>query len=174
MKGSLFESNSSENRARRDLVHDRCRAFSRSPSKGHFKKLKTIFQSCSDDLRIEYGFHCDYGNNIKFGERVYVNINCTILDGGNVNVGNDVLIGPNVQLITINHDLDSSCRLEKHSYVRDIKIGNNVWIGAGVIILPGAIIEDNVVIGAGSIVTGLLKSNRLYIGNPAKLNRKIG
>ncbi|PCI71794.1 MAG: maltose acetyltransferase [Gammaproteobacteria bacterium] len=173
MKGLLFDSNSSENRARRDLVHDRCRAYTRSPSKGHFKKLKTLFNKCGNDVRIEYGFHCDYGNKISFGEGVYLNINCTILDGGDVIIGDDVLIGPNVQFITVNHEIQASARLHKKAYVQSIKIGNKVWIGAGVIILPGAIIEDNVVVGAGSIVTGLLKSNRLYTGNPAQLNKEI-
>ena len=173
MKGELFDSNSPESRARRDLVHDRCRAYTRSPSKGHFKKLKTLFNTCGNNVRIEYGFHCDYGNKISFGEGVYVNINCTILDGADVIIGDDVLVGPNVQLITINHEIQASARLNKKAYVQSINIGNNVWIGAGVIILPGTVIEDNVVIGAGSIVTRSLKSNGLYTGNPAQLNRKI-
>ena len=76
-------------------------------------------------------------------------------------------------MITVNHEIQANARLNKKAYVQSIEIGNNVWIGAGVIILPGAIIEDDVVIGAGSIVTGLLKSNQLYIGNPAQSNRAI-
>lgn len=173
MKGILFDSNSSENRARRDLAHERCRSYTRSPSKGHFKKLKMLFFSSGEDLRIEYGFHCDYGDKISFGERVYINHNCTILDGADVFIGDDVLIGPNVQMITVNHELESIPRLQKTAYVQNIKIGNNVWIGAGAIILPGTNIEDNVVIGAGSVVTGLLKTQYLYAGNPATIIRKI-
>ncbi len=173
MLGSRFDSNSSENRVRRDLVHEKCRAYTRSPSKGHFKKLKEIFLNCGIGTRIEYGFHCDYGNKVSLGENVYINVNCCILDGGLVEIGNDVLIGPNVQIITLNHDLNGTKRTEKFSYIKDVKIGNNVWIGAGAIILPGAIIEDNVVVAAGCIVNGLLCSNYLYAGNPSVKIKKI-
>jgi len=169
----FFDSNSAENRSRRDLVHERCRAYTRSPSKGHFKKLKEIFSTCGKDVRIEYGFHCDYGNKITFGDRVYINVNCTILDGGEVNIGDDVLIGPNVQFITVNHALEAESRLSKKAYVQNIEIGDNVWIGAGAIILPGTRVENNVVIGAGCVANGTLKSGNLYAGIPSKMIRKI-
>ncbi|MGB0495373.1 MAG: DapH/DapD/GlmU-related protein [Kangiellaceae bacterium] len=172
MKGILFESNTSENRERRHATHEICRTYSRTPSKGHFKKLRNIFSFCGKDVRMEYGFHCDYGNKISIGERSYFNINCTILDGGLVIIGDDVLIGPNVQILTINHDVNAQSRLDKKTYVQDIKIGNNVWIGAGAIILAGSIIEDNVVVGAGSVVSGRLHDGYLYAGTPLKKIKK--
>jgi maltose O-acetyltransferase len=173
MKGRLFDNNSSENRARRDFVHEKCRAYTRSPSKGHFKKLKEIFKSCGNHVRIEYGFHCDYGNKIRIGNNTYFNINCSILDGGNVEIGDDVLIGPNVQIVTLNHSTNPIDRLKKTAYVKDISIGNNVWIGAGVILLPGTKIENGVVVAAGSVVKGLLKKDHLYAGIPAKRIKEL-
>ena len=162
-----FDSLSSEKRELRNSVHDVCREFQRAPSKGNLKKLKRIFQSCGVDVFIEQGFYCDYGNLINLGNRVYFNINCTLLDGGKITIGDDVLIGPNVQILTINHHLAPSKRLLKANLAKDVTIGNNVWIGAGAIILPGIVIADGSVIAAGSVVTKNVVNNSLYAGNPA-------
>ena len=163
----IFDSLSSQNRERRSQVHDICRLFSRSPSKGNLSKLKTLFAHVGNDLFVEQGFYCDYGNKINLGDRVYINVNCTMLDGGEIKIGDDVLIGPNVQILTVNHPTSPSERLRKISLIENVSIGNNVWIGAGAIILPGVTIDNNVVVGAGSVVTKDLPANCLYVGNPA-------
>lgn len=168
-----FDSLSSENREHRNSVHDLCRQFNRAPSKGHLKKLKQAFHSFGENLIIEQGFHCDYGHKISFGDRVYLNINCTLLDGGKIEIGNDALIGPNVQILTVNHPMSSKQRLNKTNLVKDVFIGNNVWIGAGAIILPGVSIADGAVIGAGSVVTKDVDEYCLWAGNPAVKVREL-
>lgn len=174
--------------AQRKSVHELCRQFSRSPSKGNLKRLKTLFHSCGEEVFIEHGFHMDYGDNITIGDRVFINVNCTLVDGkgheankadaerlphGKISIGNDCLIGPNVQLLAVSHDVDPQSRLAKHNYVDDITIGNNVWMGAGVIILAGVTIGDNAVIGAGSVVTKNVDKQSFYGGNPAQKVRAL-
>lgn len=162
-----FNSLSDDNRVLRKKAHAQCLQFNRDPSKGHLKQLKRLFANFGEHLIIETGFHCDYGNKISFGDRVYININCTLLDGGRIVIGDDVLVGPNVQMITVNHPLCPKERLNKTNLAKDISVGNNVWIGAGAIILPGVKIGDDTVVGAGSVVTKNIEGNSLYAGNPA-------
>ena len=166
----------------RNSVHELCRQFNRSPSKGNLKRLKALFHACGEEVFIEHGFHMDYGDNITMGDRVFINVNFTLVDGkgaeaskaddehlinGKISIGNDCLIGPNVQLLAVSHDVDPQSRLAKHNYVDDIIIGNNVWLGGGVIILAGVIIGDNAVVGAGSVVTKNVEEQSFYAGNPA-------
>lgn len=152
----------------RRKVHELCRQFSRSPSKGNLKRLIQVFEHCGEQVFIEGGFYCDYGNKITLGDRVFININCTILDGGKVTIGDDCLIGPNVQFLTVGHDTNPALRLVKHNYADDITLGKNVWLGAGTIVLAGVSIGDNSVVGAGSVVCKNVDSNSVYAGNPAK------
>lgn len=180
---SRFNSLTPELIAQRKSVHELCRQFSRSPSKGNLKRLKTLFHSCGEEVFIEHGFHMDYGDNIVIGDRVFINVNCTLIDGkrsaahkaeddiltnGQISIGNDCLIGPNVQLLAVSHDVDPQERLAKHNYVDNITIGNNVWVGAGAIIFSGVTIGDNAVVGAGSVVTKNVDEQSFYGGNPAK------
>lgn len=170
---NIFDSLTSENRSKRQACHDLCRQFNRSPSKGNLKKLKQVFQTYGSELKIEQGFHCDYGDRISFGDRVYLNINCTLLDGGKICFGDDVLVGPNVQILTVNHPTDAEQRLTRKSLIEDIVIGNNVWIGAGAILLPGIKVDNNSVIAAGSIVTQDVEANVIVAGNPAKIVKQL-
>ncbi len=158
---------------RRSIVHDACRKYNHAPSKGNLKRIQGLLGIYGESLRIEQGFYCDYGDKIFIGNRVYININCTLLDGGKITLGDDVLIGPNVQILTVNHPTDPQQRLTKTSYIKDVTIGNNVWIGAGAIILPGVTIGDGAVIGAASLVSKDVKSYCLYLGNPARMVRKL-
>jgi len=167
-----FDSITPELVSQRKSVHELCRQFSRSPSKGNLKRLKALFHSCGENVFIEYGFHMDYGDSISLGARTFINANCTIVDAAKaanrkVHIGSDCLIGPNVQLLAVSHDIDPKARLAKHNYADDIIIGNNVWLGGGVIILAGVTIGDNSVVGAGSVLTKAIEANSFYAGNPA-------
>jgi len=167
----LFNSISKEYLTQRKLAGDTCRLFNKSPSKGNLKRIKSLFFDCGEEVIIEAGFHCDYGSTLIIGDRTFININCTILDSplpeSAISIGNDCLIGPNVQLLAVSHALDPQQRLSKENFSQPISIGNNVWVGAGVIILAGITIGDNAVIGAGSIVTKNVAANTVVVGNPA-------
>ena len=169
--------------SQRKSVHEVCRQFTRSPSKGNLKRLKALFASCGDNVFIEYGFHMDYGSSISLGDRTFINTNCTIVDGAQmdaanpnnckIDIGADCLIGPNVQLLAVFHDVEPRARLTKCNYVDDIIIKNNVWLGGGVIVLAGVVIGENTIVGAGSVVTKSIEANSFYAGNPAVKVRNL-
>jgi len=132
-----------------------------------------LFGRVGKEFYIEPPFRCDYGYNISIGENFYSNYNCTILDCAQVTIGNDVLFGPNVSLFTAGHPIHSVPRNEGIEYAFPITIGNNVWIGGGVIVNPGITIGDNVVIGSGSVVTKDIPPNVIAVGNPCKVLKEI-
>jgi maltose O-acetyltransferase len=173
LMSQIFDSLTPKLIQQRNITHDACRLFSRSPSRGNLKRLTNLFNRCGAETFIEQGFYCDYGDKISLGDRVFININCTMLDAGQIIIGDDCLIGPNVQILTVTHALSPSERLNKASYKDDVNIGNNVWLGAGVIVLPGINIADGAVIGAGSIVTKDVEACCLYLGNPAQKIRQL-
>lgn len=123
---------------------------------------------------IESPFHCDYGFNITLGENFYANVNLVILDGAKVTIGANAFIAPNVGIYTAGHPMDAERRNQGLEYALPVTIGDNVWIGGGVSILPGARIDSNTVIGAGSIVRGDVPAGVLYAGNPGRVIREIG
>lgn len=175
---TLFNSISPNLINQRKLVHDVCRQFNRSPSKGNLARIKNCFAYCGKDVFIEYGFHMDYGDSFSIGDRTFINTNFTLIDGPNetqcqVRIGDDCLIGPNVQLLAVSHDIEPNARLNKANYVDDIILGNNVWLGGGVVVLSGITIGDNTVVGAGSVVTKHLEGNSFYAGNPAVKIREL-
>lgn len=155
----------------RKTAHETCRLFAKSPSKGNLKRIKSLFAHSGEGVIIEAGFHCDYGSQIHIGDRTFININCTVLDApineGAISIGDDCLIGSNVQLLAVSHAIEPKQRLQKENFAAAITIGNNVWIGAGVIVLAGVTIGDNAVVGAGSIVTKDVAANTVVAGNPA-------
>ena len=122
---------------------------------------------------IEPPFYCDYGYNIVLGDNVFINFNCTFLDSAPIVIGDKTLIGTSVQLITVNHPLESNVRDTDLEYARSITIGESVWIGSGAIILPGINIADRAVIAAGSVVTKDVHADTLVAGNPAKPSKQI-
>lgn len=136
------------------------------------------------NLWITAPFFVDYGNNIYLGNNCEVNMNCTFLDDNKIIIGNNALIAPNVQIYTAFHPTNSQERFgevkEDGSFefcktqTAPVVIGNNVWIGGGVIIMPGVTIGDNVVIGAGSVVTKDIPSNKIAYGNPCRVVRDNG
>ena len=122
---------------------------------------------------VESPFYCDYGYEIKVGDNVYINFNCTILDGASVEIGNDVLIGPNVQIYTANHPTDWKIRAVELEFAEPIKIGNNSWMGGGTVLCPGVTIGDRVVIGAGSVVTKDIPSDVVAVGNHCRAVKSL-
>ena len=148
-----------------------------SPSENDKKVayMKENFAECGERCFIESPFHASWGGkNVHFGSGIYANTNLTLLDDGHIYVGDRVLFGPNVIVITANHPLNALLRRQEMQFNRDVHIGENVWIGAGVIILPGVNIGKNTVIGAGSIVTRDIPEGVLAYGNPCRVSREIG
>lgn len=113
-------------------------------------------------------FHCDYGYNIRLGEGVFLNFNCVILDVVEVTVGDLTQIGPGVQILTADHPRDPAERATGAEWGRPIRIGRNVWIGGGAVILPGVTVGDDAVIGAASVVTRDVPPGATVVGNPAR------
>lgn len=137
------------------------------------KFLQKWFGAVGKKCFIEQPFYCDYGSNITLGDRVFTNVNVTILDCAKVKIGNDVWIAPNVGIYTATHPTDPEQRRQKLEYAKPIKIGNNVWIGGGASILPGVTIGDNSVIGAGSVVNKDIPANVVAVGNPCRVIKKL-
>lgn len=122
---------------------------------------------------IEPNFFCDYGYNIIMGDNFYSNHNLVILDCAEVIFGDNVFIGPNCGFYTAGHPLDYKARNYGLEYAKPIKVGNNVWIGGSVCVMPGVTIGDNVVIGGGSVVTKDIPSGVVAVGNPCKPVKEI-
>lgn len=114
-------------------------------------------------------FHCDYGYNVRLGAGVFLNFNCVILDVAAITIGDRTQIGPGVQILAADHPRDPKMRASGLEYGRPIRIGHNVWIGGGAIILPGVSIGDDALIGAGSVVTRDVPAGATAFGNPARL-----
>lgn len=124
-------------------------------------------------FHIEAPFYCDYGYNIEVGNNFYANHGCIILDVGNVQIGDNVLLAPNVQIYTAAHPTNPAERLTGKEFGESISIGDNVWIGGGAIICPGIKIGNNVTIGAGSVVTKDIPDNVIAAGNPCRVIREV-
>lgn len=135
--------------------------------------LKNLLGNIKGNILIEQPFHYDYGYNISVGDNFYANHNLVILDGAPVKFGDNVFIAPNCGFYTAGHPLDAERRNRGIEYAYPITVGNNVWIGAGVSVLPGVTIGDNCVIGAGSVVTRDIPANSVAVGNPCKVIKKI-
>ncbi len=135
--------------------------------------LKTLLGRVGENYYIEQPFYCDYGYNISVGDNFYSNVNLVILDGAKVTFGDNVFIAPDCGFHTAGHPLDVGRRNMGLEYARPITVGNNVWIGAGVHVLPGVTIGDNCVIGAGSVVNRDIPANSLAVGNPCRVIRSL-
>lgn len=137
------------------------------------KIMKQLFKNVGENVWIEPDFRCEFGKNITIGDNVYINFGCIILDCSEVTIGSHTLLGPNIGLYAANHSTDATERINGGCYGKPIHIGNNVWLGGDVKVLQGVTIEDNTIIGAGSIVTKDIPDNVIAVGNPCKVIRKI-
>jgi maltose O-acetyltransferase len=130
--------------------------------------LRERFSQVGEGSFVRPPFYCDYGYNIKLGSGAFLNFNCVILDVVEVEIGDLTQIGPGVQILTADHPRDPALREQGLEFGRPVRIGKNVWIGAGALILPGVTVGDNALIGAGSVVTRDVPAGLTVKGNPAR------
>lgn len=135
--------------------------------------LGELLGAIGPDTEIRPPFHCDYGTSIRIGARSFANFGLVALDVAPITIGDDVQIGPNVQLLTPTHPLDPGPRRDKWEAAEPITIGDNVWLGGGVIVLSGVTIGDDTVVGAGAVVTRDLPAGVVAVGNPARVARTL-
>lgn len=136
--------------------------------------LKGLLGFVADDnFIINQPFRCDYGKQISIGRRFFANFNFVVLDEAPVTIGDDCFIGPNVSVYTACHSTDPVERNSRQEWAKPVTIGNNVWIGGSVTILPGVTIGDNVTIGAGSVVVSDIPSDTVAVGNPCKVIKHV-
>jgi maltose O-acetyltransferase len=135
--------------------------------------LEELLGSIGEDTELRPPLQVDYGSNITIGARCFANFGLVAADVAAITIGDDVQIGPNVQLLTPTHPIDPGARRAKWEAARPIRIGDNVWLGGGVLVLPGVSIGDNTVVGAGAVVTRDLPANVVAVGNPARILRTI-
>lgn len=176
LAGQLYDPGEEELCRERALAKKICWEYNRlSPDdrEGQVALMKQLLGQAGEQFHIEAPFYCDYGRYIRIGENFYANHNCVILDGGGVEIGDFVLLAPNVGIYTAGHPLDAERRDAGLEYAYPVKIGNHVWVGGGVSILPGVEIGDYTVIGAESVVTKSLPANVLAAGNPCRVIREL-
>lgn len=134
----------------------------------HTALLTQLLASCGQGSVIRPPFFCDYGYNIRIGSGVFLNFNCVLLDVCSIEIGDRTQIGPAVQIYAADHPRDAEARRANLESGRPVRIGANVWIGGGAIILPGVTVGDDAIIGAGSIVTRDVSPGSTFVGNPAR------
>ncbi|MFG3722311.1 sugar O-acetyltransferase [Streptomyces massasporeus] len=135
--------------------------------------LRELLGAVGEGVDLRPPVYVDYGSNISIGARTFVNYNLTALDVARITIGEDCQIGPNVQLLTPTHPVEPEPRRDKLEAARPIVIGDNVWLGGGVIVCPGVTIGDNAVVGAGAVVTRDVPADVVAVGNPARPVRNV-
>ncbi len=136
--------------------------------------MHRVFAECGEDSYIELPLRANWGGrHLHLGSGVYINSNLSLVDDGEIFVGDKVMIGPNVIIATAGHPIDPELRARGLQFNRDVRIGENAWIGAGAIVLPGVQIGKNSVIGAGSVVTRDIPDNVVAVGNPCRVLRPV-
>lgn len=157
----------------KEIIH-RYNSISPSSTSERLDILKGLLGHIGDDeVIINQPFYCDYGKQISVGKRFFANFNLTVLDEARVTIGDDCFIGPNVSIYTACHSTDPVERNTRVEWAEPVTIGDNVWMGGSVTILPGVTIGNNVTIGAGSVVTKDIPDNVVAVGNPCKVIKSI-
>lgn len=175
--GDLYLSGDQEIIERQIKCLDRLYDFNMTrPTEGKKREsmLKEMFAEIGEGCYIEPPFHANFGGaHVHFGKNIYANFNLTLVDDTHIYVGDYTMFGPNVTVATAGHPILPELREKMYQYNFPVHIGKNCWIGAGVVIVPGITIGDNVVIGAGSVVTKDLPSNVVAVGNPCRVLREV-
>ena len=157
----------------KEIIHE-YNALKPSQTLRRFQILKDLLGYVADDeIIVNQPFYCDYGKQIRVGKRFFANFNFTVLDEARVTIGDDCFIGPNVSIYTACHSTDPVERNTRREWAEPVTIGDNVWIGGSVTILPGVTIGSNVTIGAGSVVTRDIPDNVVAVGNPCKVIKNL-
>jgi len=162
--------------ARKESAVVACRKFNDADPadvEGQTRILRELFGSAGASLSVQQPFRCDYGPNIHVGDGFLANYNVTILDIAPVVIGHHVMIGPNTLITTVGHPLDPAGRREKLGQASPVHIGNDVWLGGNVVVLPGAAIGNNVVVAAGAVVSKDIPDNCVVGGVPARTLREL-
>lgn len=185
LTGEIYDCGDKELITRWHKAKDLTRQYNQAPTDNPElldKILTGLLGSRGKNVWIAAPIYVDYGENIHIGNNCEINLNCTFLDCNTITIGDNALIGPNVQIFTVFHPLKASERFGTSSgtdfpfcksQTAPVRIGNNVWIGGGSILLPNVVIGDNTVIGAGSVVTKSIPTNSLAVGNPCRVIRQI-
>jgi maltose O-acetyltransferase len=139
-----------------------------APDEAH-ALLRAHLGAVGEGTLVRPPFHCDYGFNIHLGRGVFLNFNCVVLDVVAVHIGDGTQIGPGVQILAADHPREPALRAQGLEFGRPVRIGRNVWIGAGALILPGVTVGDDALIGAGSVVTRDVPPGVTVVGNPARV-----
>jgi len=173
LAGELYLANEPGLVAERRRAKTLCYRYNQEPVELDKQVLAELLGSATADAHIEAPFRCDYGYNILLGRNFYANYALTILDCAPVTIGDNVFVAPNVVLTTAGHPVEAGPRVAGWEFARPITIGHNVWLGAGVIVLPGVTIGDNTTIGSGSVVTRDIPANVVAVGNPCRVLREL-
>jgi maltose O-acetyltransferase len=177
LAGMIYDANyDKELIEERKQAKDLCYRFNQlmpSDDDGQQELLRELLGSMGKNCEIKAPFWCDYGYNIEVGRNFFANHNTVILDAAKVTFGDNVFVAPNCGFYTAGHPIDANQRNAGLEYAKPITIGNDVWIGAGVHVMPGVTIGSNVVIGGGSVVVKDIPSDSVAVGNPCRVIRKI-
>lgn len=174
--GEIYDARDPELKALQNRAKDLMREYngiSAADNDERLRVLKLLIKNIGENSRINQPFYVDYGNNISLGNNSLINLNCTLLDTGEITIGDNTLIGPDVKIYTATHPKNGAERYWNDNgtpvvktMTAPVRIGNYVWIGGGAVILPGVTIGNNVVIGAGSVVRSSVPDNAIACGNP--------
>ncbi len=176
MAGDLYQADDPQIVAAHHRAMGLIERYNRTPADGpdRIDLLVELLAALGPDSCVRPPFFCDYGSQISIGARTFVNFGLVALDPGTITIGSDVQIGPNVQLLTATHPLDADLRRSKWEGAEPVAVADNVWLGGGVIVLPGVTIGENTVVGAGAVVTRDLPADVVAVGNPARVIRRAG
>jgi maltose O-acetyltransferase len=176
LRGDLYQAGDPElttGRHRCATFLERLNGLGNADRDARLEILRELLGSIGEETTIMSPFQCDYGDQITFGARCFMNFGATILDGAAVTIGDDVQFGPGVQLLTATHPVDASERAAGWEYARPIVIGNGAWLGGGAIVAPGITVGERTVVGAGAVVVRNLPSDVVAVGNPARVIREL-
>ena len=178
VKGLIYDPADQEIMSEQTVYQDKCWEFNQLKPTDYEKKqayMKEVFAECGENCYIELPLRANWGgHHLHFGSGIYANSNLTLVDDGHIYVGDKVMFGPNVVITTANHPIDGELRAKGLQYNKDVYIGENAWIAANVVILPGVHIGKNTVIGAGSVVTKDIPDGVVAVGNPCRVLREVG